>query len=802
MTNAIRQTMIRNYLIIALRNLRNQRVYTLLNVLGLGLSVACSVLIFLLVRHHLSYDSYHTNKDRIVRMVTDIHLQTVTPLSGVPNPMSQALRTEYAFLEKTAMYAARDEVLISVPNTTGLPDKYKEESAFAWTEPEVFDIMDIPLLQGDPGALREPNTAFISEKIANKYFNTTDVIGKTFRFDNRVDFRIAGVLRNPPKNTDYGREILASWITRKAMEDGGDLEHWGGINSSTYCFVLLQKGHNVDELQAAMPAFRKKYRHPDSEELFQYQAKMMTGLHFDGGYGAGIEKHYLWALGLIGVFLLITACVNFINMATAQALNRVREVGIRKSLGSTRGQIFWQFMFETGVIVLAAVAIGIALAKLAIPYLNEWTNQQLTLTEPGILPMAGFLLLLSLILAFLAGAYPGVLQARFQPVTSLKGQIEARQAGGFSLRRVLVTTQFAISQILIIGAVVITAQTRYAQEVDWGFRPGVVMTVPVPVSDATKMNTLRQQLTGIAGIKNVSLCFQPPASGSNNQTGVKYDNRPEGEPWIVNNKPADEHYLETFGLQLVAGRNLQHSDTIREYLVNETFVKKLNLASPEEILNKMVSINEVRAPIVGVIRDYHNWGLSEQISAISIGSESQAYSNCAIELNPGNPAPVLDQVKTVWESIYPEYYYEHEFMDDQTARFLEAENTILRLVRAFAGIAIFIGCLGLYGLSAFMVARKNKEIGIRKTLGASVAGILWLFSKEYIRLIAVAFFVAAPIAWWAMESWLQDYAYRISLGAGIFAVSLLTTFLVAALTVGFQSARAALANPVDSLRSE
>lgn len=793
--------MLRNYLTIALRNLRNHRVYSVINVLGLGLSVACTILIFLLVRRHLGYDTCHRNGDRTVRMVTDIHLQTVTPLPGVPNPMAKAMRSEFSFIEKAAMRAGRHEALVSVPNAAGVPDKYKEEEKFAFVEPELFAILDLPLLRGDTGALREPNTALLTEKMARKYFGASDPLGKTFRLDNEVDLRVAGILRDLPDNTDYRDEILASWATLKTIpREAGALDSWSGINSDTYCFVLFREGHNAGELESALPAFRKKYRHPDGEDLFFYRAMPLIGLHFSPDYGAGIEKKYLWSLGFIGLFLLVTACVNFINMATAQALNRAREVGVRKSLGSTRGQLFWQFMFETGLIVAASVAVGVVMARFALPYLNEWTEQNLRLGSLGWLPMAAFLVALVVVVVFLAGAYPGVMQARFQPAVSLKGLAEQRQAGGISIRRVLVTTQFAISQVLIIGAAVVTAQIRFAQDADWGFRPGAILTLPVP--ETSKMNSLQQQISAIAGVKNVSLCFQPPASGSNNQTGIKFDNRPEGEPWIVNTKPADVHYLETFGLQLVAGRNLQPGDTIREYVVNETFVKKLNLASPNDVINKTANIDGVRAPVVGVVRDFHNWALSEPVAAIAISTNSKAYSTCAVELNPGNPAPVLAQIKRIWESNYPNHYYEYKFMDERMAEFLETETMILRLVRTFAGIAIFIGCLGLYGLASFMVARKTKEIGIRKTLGASVPAILWIFGKEYVRLILIAFAVAAPVAWWAMNGWLQDYAYRISPGVGVFGLSLLATFLVAALTVGYQSVKAALANPVQSLRSE
>ncbi|MCC6460998.1 MAG: ABC transporter permease [Saprospiraceae bacterium] len=794
--------MLSNFLKIAFRKLAKHRNYTLLNVLGLSLSVGCSLLIFILIRHHSSVDTYHTKASRIVRIVMDVKTETLMPFSGVPAPMAQTLREECSFVEKTAMRSGEEEVLISVLNAGGNKDKYKEEREFAWIEPEYLDILDLPLVEGDARAIAEPRTVLIAQHLAQKYFGEAGAIGKTLRLDNEIDLRVVGVLRDLPENTDYPQEILASWATLKAdPKSAKGTESWGGARGDNYCFALLQTGHTLAEMEAFLPAFNQKHPHPELKGLFTYKAKALAGLHFDSDYGRGVDKKFLWALGCIGLFLLITACVNFVNMATAQALTRVREVGVRKSLGSTNGQLFWQFMAETGLIVGASLLAGLALAWVALPYLNAWLDTRLQPDAPMLAALAVFSLLLGAVLTFLAGFYPGLMQARFNPVLSMKGATEVpRGAGGFPLRRVLVTTQFAISQILIIGATVVTAQMRYAQEADWGFRPGAVLTLPIP--KANNMNSLQQQLSQLPGVQSVSLCYQPPASGSSNQTGVQYDSRPEPEAWLVNNKPADAQYVETFGLQLVAGRNLQASDTLREFLVNETFVKKLNLASPEEVLNKTIVLEGKKIPIVGVLRDFHNWELAQPISAITIGSGNNQYATCAVQLQPGNPAAVLPQVRAVWETLYPDHFYEQRFMDEQLGEFLETEIMLARLVRTGAGIAILIGCLGLYGLAAFMVSRKRKEVGIRKTLGATVPGILWLFGKEYTRLLLLAFVLAAPLAWWAMDAWLQEYAYRVSLGAGIFLVSLGATALVAVATVGFQSVRAALANPVESLRNE
>lgn len=793
--------MFQNYFKLIARKLAKHRDYTLLNVLGLGLSVGCSILIFALLWHHTSFDTYHSKADRIMRIVMDVKTDGFFPFGGAPDPMSEALRTECAFLEKTAMRTQEYEALISIPNAKGGKDKYKEQDEFVWVEPEYCEILDIPFQVGSLKVLEEPNTVVLSERMAQKYFGKADPIGRTLRVNNKQELQVAGILQNLPHNTDYGHEILGSWATLKNdPETSPSLTSWSGARGGTYCFVLLKPGHKYAEMNPVMARFRNDHPHPESKELFKYKALPMLGLHFDKDYGFGVDKKFLWALGMIGLFLLFTACFNFVNMATAQALTRGREVGVRKALGSTKGQLFWQFIAETALIVGGSVVVGVMLATVALPYLNSWLEQDIVFDQKLMLILSGFTVVLAVILTLLAGFYPGLMQSRFNPVISMKGMGEMPSGGSYSLRRILVSTQFGISQMLIIGAAVITAQIHYAQNVDWGFRPGAVVTLRVPETD--KMKTLQSQLLQIAGVKNVSLCYEAPASSSNNQTGIVYDNRPKPEQWVVNDKPADERYLETFGLELAAGRNLQASDTVREFLVNETFVKKLNLASPAEILNKNIQVGSIKAPVVGVVRDFHNWSLEQEISAIAFGTLSQGYSTCAVQLDAGNPAPVLSEVQKVWEKLYPDHYYEQRFMDEELGEFLETETMLLRLIRVFSGIAIFIGCLGLYGLAAFMVAQKRKEVGIRKTLGASILSILWLFGKEYTRLIVIAFIIAAPLAWWAMNNWLEDYVYRISIGAGVFVLSLLSTFGIAALTVGWQSVRAALANPVKALKSE
>ncbi|HZE85468.1 MAG TPA: FtsX-like permease family protein, partial [Puia sp.] len=417
--------------------------------------------------------------------------------------------------------------------------------------------------------------------------------------------------------------------------------------------------------------------------------------------------------------------------------------------------------------------------------------------------MISFMVFLLILVIFLSGSYPGLVLARFQPVLALKGKLNQRHIGGFSLRRVLVVTQFVISQLLIIGTIVIAGQIHYSQTSDLGFNKDAIITLPIPVYDKMKMKTLQDRLSVLRGIEKVSLCSQAPAASSNSLSNVRFDTHSRNEPWEVNYKSADDQYVAAFGLRLVAGRNIFASDTSREVLVNETFVKKLGIASAQEIIGKMVSVSDQDpVPIVGVVKDFYNQSFRQAIDPLSITTRSDSYQNCAVKMNLANTKPLLAAIEKTWNDTYPDYVYSYHFLDERIARFYRMDTVMLGLVEGFACIAILIGCLGLYGLVSFMAIQKTKEIGVRKVLGAGLQSILWLFGKEFLRLLIIAFLIAAPVAWWAMNKYLQEFRYRITIGPGIFILAILSTLVVALLTVSYRSLRAAVANPVKSLRSE
>ena len=794
--------MVRNYLKIAIRNIQRHTSYTLINVLGLALGMACVIVIFALVKFHLSFDNFHTDSDRIYRLVTEQHRDQISYRSSVPNPLGKVFREDYTFAEKVGRICTFDDQLITI-DKQGTSVKFKEgEVAFA--ETEFFDIFHYPLVQGTASsALAEPHTAIISERVARKYFGEENPINKLFRLDNRIDFKVTGIVKNLPTNTDRKTEVYLSYSSLKEFNEWfASDDSWGGISSNMQCFVRLKPNITVAEVENVLPAYVTKYR-PTNKNVHHYKLQPLKDIHFNAQYGGTMEKSNLWILSLIGVFLLFTACVNFVNLATAQAINRSKEVGVRKVLGSVRTQLFWQFITETAVITVMATIIAFAFANLLLPYVNEWFDAQLTMNSFAQWSFIGFVIALVVTVTLFAGAYPGLILSGFKPVLALKGKLTQQRIGGFNVRRSLIVTQFAISQMLIIGLIVIVYQMNYARQSDMGFNKEAVVMIPMGSKD-DKMVTLNNQFAQIGGVEETSLCYDAPASRAAWTTSFHLEGNSEEEAFPISYKGADTNFISLFDLNLVAGRNLFPSDSVKEFIVNETFVKKLNLGSPEDAIGKVIFTKggEWKGPIVGVVKDFHDQSFHQEINAVFIATSKDDYNYTAVKINSANLKNTLAELEKSWSAMYPEQIYTYSFLDDDIAAFYKTEERMMILIQVFSFIAIFIGCMGLYGLVSFMASQKTKEIGIRKVLGGSVPQILWIFGKEFSGLLLIAFLVAAPVGGWVMNKWLQNFQYKVDLNIWIFIAAISVTSLIALLTVGYQSLRAAMANPVKSLRAE
>jgi ABC-type antimicrobial peptide transport system permease subunit len=537
----------------------------------------------------------------------------------------------------------------------------------------------------------------------------------------------------------------------------------------------------------------------------------LSDVHYDtetGNYSNKTISHELLnVLWLIAAFILLIGCVNFINLSTAQAVNRAKEVGVRKVLGSNKFQLQSQFIIETFLIVTSAVVLAAGITMLALPYVNRLLELSLSFNILNNFATILFLLTVIIVVTALAGFYPSIVLSRFNPVNALKSKLTVNAAKGISLRRGLVVFQFIIAQALIIGTLIIVQQMNYFMNQPLGFDKDAIVNVPyrMDTTGGKHADYLRQQLLGVNGVQAVSFSSNTPVEDDNDMwTTFKFDHAIKEADFQAITKFADSAYVPVYKLQLVAGRNLQPSDMTREFLVNESFVKSLGLKKPEDILNKEISImgGLIKCPVVGVLKDFNDRSLRQSLAPLLITTNITMYRQAAIKLATINIASTMQSVQEIWQKTFPNSVYEYKFLDEKIESFYKQEAQLSQLYKIFAAIAIFLSCLGLYGLASFMAVQRIKEVGIRKVLGATAGNIVYLFSKEFIVLISIAFLIATPLAWYFMNKWLQDYVYRINISWWLFAAGGLVAIVIALATISFQAVKAAIANPVKSLRTE
>ena len=801
--------MFRNYLTISFRNLWRNRQVSAINVFGLATGLACGLVIFLLVSYLFSFDRYHAKADRTFWVVTDIRHEHVVPTDATPRPLGDVLRREYPFVESAVRIETGFGRVIGVPNGKGgFARKFEESRNICFTEPQFFEVFDVRWLNGNPKtALAAPNTVVLSERYAEKYFDTSNAMGRILRFDNQMNLTVTGIIKNPPANTKLRYDALISYATVPTLlGEGGKqaMQNWENI--STLCFVALRKDVPVQRLTEALAATGRHYLTSKDAKLLDFHALPLFDLAHNPQYGGYAPLPLLYALILVGLFLVVAACINFINLATAHALKRSKEVGVRKAMGSTRGQLIGQFMIETTLIIIMAVIVAIVFAQLSLPALNKALAilgadiSVMDLVKPQSLLWFGALILGVILLA---GFYPSRVLARFQPVAALRGQLTSQQVGSVRVRRGLVVVQFFITQLFLIGVIVMMAQVRYMQQKDLGFYTNAILTVPVPTNDPIRQQTLRDQLGAVPGVEQIALGAEPPMSRRRDPVSFTFDTHTEPEKFPARAKIGDTQYVPLFGLKLLAGRNFRTSDTAsNEALVNATMVKQLGFRSPGEVLGKRLVIWGQNKVVVGVLSDFHTDELRSAIEPTILLNFHPEYNMAALKLNPANLATTAKAVETRWNDLFPDQVYKAEFLDQMLDQFYLTERILLGLIQVFSLIAILIGCLGLYGLVSFMAESKTKEIGIRKVMGATGQQVLWLFGREFGRLVAIGFVLAAPLGWFLMRNWLNGYAYHIHFGWWIFALALGIIVVITFLTVSYRSLKAASINPATSLKMD
>lgn len=806
--------MLKNYFKTAFRTLLRNKNYTIINVAGLAAGMAVCLLIFIIIQFELSYDNFHSKKDRIYRVLTEYHHADVANVfygSAVPYAMPKGLKNSFPEVENiTAIdFEGNDQILVLDNN--GKPvKKFKEEKGVLFTDPAFFSIFDFPFLSGNPAtALKEPNTAVLTKEIAEKYFGDwRSAVGKTIKWNNQCTLKVTGILATIPRNTDFQLKIAIAFGTGFTA-DLAKLTDWGSTSSSFNCYVLLPKNLSVDAFNTKLRAFSKKMEPADDKDSHIIQP--LSKVHYDTEIGnlsgKTISPELIRGLWLIAAFILLIACVNFINLSTAQAVNRAKEVGVRKVLGGNKSQLKMQFIMETFLIVVVSLVLSVIISIAALPLISKVLDLPLTyniLYNPIVVL---FLFVIAIAVTAIAGFYPSVVLSRFNPINALKSKLTAKSTKGISLRRGLVVFQFIIAQGLIIGTIIIVKQMNYFTNQPLGFDKSAIVNVPFPGDSigSSKLDYLRKELSEVNGIQNISFSSNTPVEDDNdNWTTFNFNHAAKETDFYAIIKWTDDQYIPTYRLPLVAGRNLEPSDTAREFVVDELLLKNLGITNPKDAINKQISLwgGHLNGQIVGVLKEFNSRSFRRDLSPVIMTTLKRGYSIAGIKLATSDPSAAMRSIEKIWSGTFPDFVFEYKFLDAKIDGFYKQERQLSQLFQIFAVIAIFLSCLGLYGLASFMAVQRIKEVGIRKVLGASVSHIVYLFSKEFIILISIAFLIASPIAWYFMHKWLQDYVYRIDISLWIFVLGGLVSVFIALCTVSFQAIKAAVANPVKSLRTE
>ncbi len=801
--------MLKNYFVTALRNAMHQKGSALINIAGLTLGITCSLILFLMVKHTLSYDTYHSKKDRIYRVVSQTEGNRGKRQSaGIPTVLPDAFRLDFPEAEEVVFTTYRSESMVTIPQPGSQePKKYMEESGIVYTEPGFFKIFDRPMLLGSAASgLDDPNEAIISKRWALKYFGREDARNEIIRFDT-IDYKVTAVMDDFPSNTDFPFDLMLSFITvKKRVEQSG----WNSVWSDEHCYFLLREKADVKKISERLPAFAKKHL-GENVNRTEYLIQPLSDIHFDDRFGTysykTVSRAMLISLQGIGLILILTACINFINLATAEAIKRSKEVGIRKALGSSRLQLVKQFLGETILITIISVFLSLAVAQLALTFLNPFLELKLKLNLITDSALWIYIIVVTVLVSLLAGLYPAFVVSGFNPVLALKNLISNKSSSGYSLRKALVVSQFVISQFFIVGTIVIINQMDYFSKKDLGFKKDAILVVPIPVSESpgennnvSRMRTLRDAFMRIPGVISASLNSSPPSSDHVSNTIFTIGGK--DQTFVTQVKHVDGHYKDLYGLDIIAGQNLSDNDTAASIVVNEKLVYTAGYNSPNEAVGVTIDMWGKKLPVVGVVRDFHTVSLRDPIEATVMLNNISGYEALSLNVDAGKIQDVVASIKPQWEQAYPEHIFDYAFLDQQIAEFYEDEKRMSILLSIFSSIAILIGCLGLYGLATFISNQKTKEVGVRKVLGASVESIVVLFSKEYAKLILLGFLFSAPIAWFVMNKFLEQFSYKDEFGPNVFLMALGITLFIAMATVGYRSIKSASANPVDSLRSE
>ena len=816
--------MLKTYFLVAWRNFIRNKIFSLINVLGLSIGISASLVIFLIVHYDFSFDKFENNRDRIYRVVTDMQVPgNVYHNPGVPTPMPEAVRKEIPGVEEVIgfhQFNGDGKVSIKKKNNEK-PFIVKSQTGLVLVDQSFFKLVPYEWLAGSMlTALDKPLRVVLTADRAKTYFPSipyTDMIGKQVTYDDSIVTTVSGIVEGLSQNTDFIFKEFISQATIPATgwKENYGWDNWRSINGGSQLIIKLSPNVSPNKIQSRIQSFEAKYNIIDKNSLRTYQLQPFDDIHFNSVYSTfgdhTAHKPTLYGLLIVAAFLLLLACINFINLTTAQSSQRAKEIGVRKTLGSSARQLVFQFLTETFLLTFISLVISILLTPFLLKVFAAFIPPDLHFDILHQSYLIGFGITLTIIVALLAGIYPALVLSRFKPVSVLKNLSVSGNNGGRKalLRKGLTLSQFLIAQVFTMATLIAVKQIHFMMNKDMGFKKDAIINVYTPFqwNQSAKQDTRRMillnEIQQMPGVQMASLASGPPAEGGWSSDEFKYNDGKKELATEVNTKNGDSNYLKLYQIKILAGRNVRASDTTNEYVINETYMHILGFQNPDDVINKRIN----NKPIVGVMADFNLESLHSPIKPLAFSSElgNSWELHIALKQNDaeGNSwKTTIAAIGKAYKDIYPESDFSFEFLDESIAKFYQAEQHLSGLLKWAASLAIFISCMGLLGLVIFTTNQRTKEIGVRKVLGASVAQIVSILSKDFLRLVIIAAVIAVPLAWWAMKKWLDDFAFKTSLNWWVFALSALIMVFVALITLSIQTFRAASANPVDSLRSE
>ncbi|HVU55238.1 MAG TPA: ABC transporter permease [Puia sp.] len=814
--------MFQNYLKIAYRNLLKNKAFSLINILGLSIGISAAMVIFLIVQYDLTFDKFENDNPRIYRVVAD-YVFSGSPFhsSAIPDAMPVAVKDQITGIEQVVPFRIwKEDVKASVPAyLNNSPAVFKKQGHIIFADENYFKLLPYKWLQGSPqSSFQNPYQTVLTESSLKVYFpdlTPQQAIGKELIFYDSIYTKITGIVQDLPYNTDL---TFSSFISRATIQTPrlkpNDGDEWGSASPSSQLFLKLSPNANQVAIQEAITKLYRSHQSNNTGETTRFHLQPLADLHFNADYenynGRVANRSTLYGLLAIAAFLLFLGCINFINLNTAKASQRAKEIGVRKVIGSSKKQLVYQFLSESLLLTLVASIFSILLTPFILRVFADFIPAGLHFNLVQQSGMLLFLLALIVIVGIGAGLYPAFILSSYQPVSVLKGNVHTKTGKPSSslLRKSFIISQFVIAQVFIIGTIVVAKQIHYSLTQDLGFKKNAVVTLQASWNaPLANKDLLLNKLQSIPGITMISLSNNPPTSIADRGDNIKYTGDNKETQTHAQVKLADTNYIKLYQIALVAGTNIPSSKTIKAALINQTCARALGFQDPAQAVGQDIEFNHQKVQVAGVIHDFHQKSFHQPITSLIISSKEsdQLLFNILLQSQSGvGPSwkNTLSAIETAYKEVYPGEDFEYHFLDDNIAEYYLTEQHLSQLLSWATALTIFISCLGLFALAVYSALQRTKEIGVRKIIGASILQILSLLIKDFLQPVLVAFIIAIPIAWWAANNWLQNFAYKTGLSWWIFVLTGLATLIVALITISFQSIKAALANPAKSLRTE